>query len=56
MWFQKISIPPPPPEEPWKFRGEGGVKGSNCQAVGGVHGETMFQRVMDHAQNIKINV
>ena len=28
VWFQKISIPPPPPmEDHWKFRGGGGVQG-----------------------------
>ena len=27
VWFQKISIPPPPPtEDHWKFRGGGGVQ------------------------------
>ena len=37
--FQKISIPPPPTEDHWKFRGGGGFKGSNFQGVRGVHGK-----------------
>ena len=39
VWFQKISIPPPPTEDHWKFRGGGGFKGSNFRGVGRVHGK-----------------
>ena len=37
---RKYPYPPPPPtEDHWKFRGEGGFKGSNFQGVRGVHGK-----------------
>ena len=26
VWFQKISMPPPPTEDHWKFQGGGGVQ------------------------------
>ena len=56
MWFQKISIPPPPTEDHWKFRGGGGFKGSNFRGVGGFRGKLLFQRVRNHVQNIESNI
>ena len=55
VWFQKISIPPPR-KIIENSEGEGGFKGSYCQGVGGVHGKLLFQRVMNHKQNIESNV
>ena len=52
VWFQKISIPPPPTEDHWKFQGGGGFKGSNFPRGRGGSWETTFQRVTDHVQNI----
>ena len=58
VWFQKISILPPPPP-PWKnignSEGEGG-KGRNFQGVGGGLGKVLFQRVKNHIQNIESNL
>ena len=57
VWFQKISIP-----LPQKISGNseggggGGVKGSNFRGEGGVHGKLLFQRVMNHVQNVESNV
>ena len=36
--------------------GGGGFKGSNFRGEGGVHGKLLFQRVMNHVQNVESNV
>ena len=53
MWFQKISIPPPPPhtEGHWKFQGGGGFQPRNFRGVEGVRGQLLFQRVKKHEKN-----
>ena len=59
VWFQKISIPTPPPP-PRKIignsEGEGGFKGSYYRGVRGVHRKQLFQRVTNHEQNAESNV
>ena len=40
VWFQKISIPPPPHGRSWEIpMGRGGFNGSNFQGVRGVYGK-----------------
>ena len=42
VWFQKISIPPPPPRKIiGNSKGEGGSKAVIFQGVGGVHGKLL---------------
>ena len=53
---ENIHTPPPPTEDHWKFRGGGGFKGSYFREVGGVRGKLLFQRVMNHEQNIESNI
>ena len=55
VWFQKISIPPPG-KIVGNSEGEGGLKGSNFQGVGGFRGKLLFQRVTNHIQNIESNI
>ena len=55
VWFQKISIPPPR-KTIGNSEGEGGLKGSNFQGVGGFRGKLLFQRVTNHIQNIESNI
>ena len=51
----EISIPPPR-KTIGNSEGEGGLKGSNFQEVGGFHGKLLFQRVTNHIQNIESNI
>ena len=55
VWFQKISIPPPR-KTIGNSEGEGGLKGSNFQGVGGFRGKLLFQRVTNNIQNIESNI
>ena len=58
VWFQKISIPPPPNPRKIIVNSEG-EEGSNAvisEGYGGVHGKLLFQRVMNHEQNTESNV
>ena len=50
------NIHTPTTEDHWKFRGRGGLKGSNFQGVGGFRGKLLFQRVTNHIQNIESNI
>ena len=52
---ENIHTPPPPKEDHWKFRGEGGFKGSYFRGVGGIHWKLLFQRVTNHEQNNESN-
>ena len=55
VWFQKVSIPPPR-KIIGNSEGEGGLKGSNFQGVGGFRGKLLFQRVTNHVQNIESHI
>jgi len=48
VWFQKISIPPPPRKVTGNSEGEGGSKAENFRGEWGVHRKLLFQRVKKH--------
>ena len=62
VWFQKISIPPPPHRRSLEIPRGRGVKRqfSYFQGVGGggggVHGKLLFQRMTNHEHNSESNV
>ena len=48
--------PYPPQKTIGNSEGEGGFKGSNFRGEGGFRGKLLFQRVMNHVQNIESNI
>ena len=54
MWFQKISIPPPPTEDHRNSEGKGGLKALNFRGVRGLHEQFTFQGVRNRFENVQI--